>query len=103
MKRGLLASVAVVAALATFGGAFAAGDAEAGKAKAAGCAGCHGVNGEGVAPYPSLAGWSEDQIVQALEELKSGKLVDPMMNPMAAMLTDQDMADIGAYYAALKK
>jgi cytochrome c553 len=81
----------------------AAGDVAAGKAKSAGCAGCHGVNGEGVSPYPPLAGWSETQIVDALQELKAGKLIDPIMNPMANMLSDQDMADIGAYYASLKK
>ena len=103
MKRSLSMSVAVLALLGAAGVAYAAGDAQAGKAKTAGCAGCHGVNGEGVAPYPPLAGWTEDQIVQALQKLKSGKLIDPVMNPMAAMLGDQDMADIGAYYAALKK
>lgn len=103
MKRSLLMSVGALALLGAFGVAHAAGDAQAGKAKTAGCAGCHGVNGEGVGPYPPLAGWSEDQIVEALQKLKSGKLIDPVMNPMAAMLSDQDMADIGAYYAALKK
>ncbi len=103
MKRSLSMSVGLLALLGAFGGAYAAGDVQAGKAKTAGCAGCHGVNGEGVGPYPPLAGWSENQIVQALQELKSGKLVDPVMNPMAAMLSDQDMSDIGAYYAALNK
>ncbi len=103
MMRSLLMSVGILALLGAFGVANAAGDAQAGKAKTAGCAGCHGVNGEGVAPYPPLAGWTEDQIVEALQRLKSGKLVDPVMNPMASMLSDQDMADIGAYYATLKK
>jgi cytochrome c553 len=103
MKLGLLTSAAMLASLVACGVACAAGDAQAGKAKTADCAGCHGANGEGVAPFPPLAGWSETQIVDALEELKSGKLIDPIMNPMANMLSDQDMADIGAYYASLKK
>jgi cytochrome c553 len=103
MKRSLLTSVGILALLGAFGVAYAAGDVQAGKAKTAGCAGCHGVKGEGIGPYPPLAGWSEDQIVQALQELKSGKLIDPMMSPMAAMLSDQDMSDIGAYYATLNK
>jgi cytochrome c553 len=103
MKFDLLTSVAVLALLGACGVACAAGDAPVGKAKTAGCAGCHGVNGEGVGPFPPLAGWSETQIVDALQELKSGKLIDPVMNPMANMLSDQDMADIGAYYASLKK
>ena len=103
MKLSLLTSVAMLALLGACGVACAAGDVQAGKAKTAGCAGCHGVNGEGVGPFPPLAGWSETQIVVALQELKSGKLIDPVMNPMANMLSDQDMADIGAYYASLKK
>lgn len=103
MKRSLMTSVVIMALLSTCGIADAAGDVQAGKAKTAGCAGCHGVNGEGVGPYPALAGWSETQIVQALQELKSGKLIDPIMNPMTTMLTDQDIADIGAYYASLNK
>ena len=103
MKRSLLTSVGILMLLGAFSVVYAAGDAAAGKAKTAGCAGCHGVNGEGVGSNPPLAGWSEEQIVQALQELKSGKLVDPVMNPMATMLSDQDMADIGAYYASQNK
>jgi cytochrome c553 len=102
MKLSLLTSVAILGLLWACGVAGAAGDAQAGKAKTAGCAGCHGVNGEGVGPFPPLAGWSETQIVDALQELKSGKLIDPVMNPMATKLGDQDMADIGAYCASLK-
>ena len=101
MVRRLLIAGAALAL--TIGAGQAAGDVAAGKAKAAGCAGCHGANGEGVAPYPPLAGWTETQVVDALQELKSGKLIDPIMNSMANMLSDQDMADIGAYYASLKK
>jgi cytochrome c553 len=103
MKLSLLMSVGILALFGACGLASAAGDIQAGKAKTAGCAGCHGVNGEGVGPFPPLAGWSEAQIVEALQELKSGKLIDPVMNPMANMLSDQDMSDIGAYYASLNK
>jgi cytochrome c553 len=103
MKRSLLTSAVILALLGACGIAHAAGDVQAGKAKTAGCAGCHGVSGEGVGRYPPLAGWSANQIVQALQDLKSGKLVDPIMNPMANMLSDQDMSDIGAYYASLNR
>jgi cytochrome c553 len=103
MKRTLSASVAILALFAAFGIAHAAGDPEAGKAKAATCAGCHGANGEGVAPNPPLAGLSEDQIVQALQDYKSGKRANPLMKSLAGTLSDQDMSNIGAYYASLKK
>jgi cytochrome c553 len=85
-----------------FGVAQAAGDAQAGKAKAGACAGCHGANGEGKKPYPALAGKSESEVVQALQEYKSGKRANPMMKSFATPLSDQDMANLAAYYASLK-
>ena len=82
--------------------AQAAGDAQAGKAKAGACAGCHGANGEGKKPYPAIAGKSESDLVQALQDYKSGKRANPMMKSFAAPLSDQDMANLAAYYASLK-
>ena len=87
---------------------YAAGDAAAGKAKAAGCVACHGANGEGKAlegkaPYPALAGKSEADIVQALQDYKSGKRANAIMKASASKLSDEDMANLGAYYASLKK
>ena len=100
MKRVLLsAGIAVVIGI---GGAHAAGDAAAGKAKAAACAGCHGANGEGVAPNPALAGKSEEQLVQAMKDYKSGKRDNAVMKGMVAALTDGDVANLAAYYASLK-
>ena len=100
MKRLLLS--AGIAAVVGIGGAHAAGDAVAGKAKAAACAGCHGANGEGIAPNPALAGKSEDLLVLALKDYKSGKRDNPVMKGMASALTDGDMANLAAYYASLK-
>ena len=84
------------------GTAFAGGDAAAGKAKAGACAGCHGANGEGVKPNPPLAGKKEDQLIQALKDYKSGKRANAMMKTFAAQLSDQDAANVAAYYASLK-
>lgn len=84
------------------GPAQAAGDAQAGKAKAGACAGCHGANGEGKKPYPALAGKSESEFVQAMQDYKSGKRANPMMKSFATPLSDQDMANLAAYYASLK-
>ena len=82
--------------------AQAAGDPAAGKAKAVACAGCHGANGQGIPPNPALAGKSEDQLLQALKDFKSGKRSNAVMNAMTAGLSDQDMANLAAYYASLK-
>ena len=84
------------------GAAQAAGDAQAGKAKAGACAGCHGANGEGKKPYPALTGKHEGEIVQALQDYKSGKRANPIMKSFATPLSDQDMANLAAYYASLK-
>ena len=80
----------------------AAGDVQAGKARAAACAGCHGANGEGVGTNPALAGKSEDQLVQAMKDFKSGKRDNAVMKAMVSPLSDGDMANLGAYYASLK-
>lgn len=79
-----------------------AGDAQAGKAKAATCAACHGANGIGTADmYPNLAGQHADYIVKQLKAFKDGSRKDPLMSPMAAPLSETDMADLGAYFSAM--
>ena len=92
----------VVALLGIAANAEAAGDVQAGKAKAAVCVACHGANGQGVPPNPALTGKTEDQIAQALNDYKSGKRNNPVMKAFATQLTDQDIANLAAYYASLK-
>ena len=101
MKRTLL-TIGIAALFALTGMAQAAGDAQAGKAKAGSCAGCHGANGEGKGTYPALAGKSEDTLVQALQDYKSGKRSNAIMKSFASKLSDQDIANLAAYYASLK-
>jgi cytochrome c553 len=80
------------------------GDAKAGKAKAATCAGCHGANGIGIMDaYPNIAGQHADYLAKQLKAFKSGERKDPVMAPMAAILSDQDMADVAAYYASFSR
>ena len=97
--------VAVVAATLSTG-AVAAGDAGAGKAKAAVCAGCHGMNGKAMVPnYPSLAGQNAAYIEGALKAYKTQERKGyqaAIMYGMAATLSDQDIADLAAYYASQK-
>ena len=101
MKKTLIASIA---SLALFGTAFAAGDIEAGKTKSAMCMACHGADGISPAPnFPKLAGQHADYIAKQLKEFKAGERVDATMNGMAAALSEQDMADLGAFYASQKR
>jgi len=86
----------------TVGAAQAAGDPAAGKVKAAACAGCHGASGQGVPPNPALAGKSEDQLLEAMKDYKSGKRTNAVMKGLMAGQSDQDMANLAAYFASLK-
>ena len=78
-----------------------AGDAEAGKAKSATCAACHGPTGVSVNPlWPNLAGQKEAYLVKQIKAFRDGVRSDPTMAPMVAPLTDTDIDDLAAYYAA---
>lgn len=81
-----------------------AGDAAAGKAKSASCAACHGADGISTNDlWPSLAGQKEGYLVAQLQAFRDGGRANPMMAPMAAALSDGDIADLAAYYASLGK
>lgn len=83
--------------------AAASGDAEAGRKKAAPCAACHGQNGVSVsAEFPNLAGQYADYLHNALTHYKNGKRKNPIMQAQVANLTQKDMLDLSAYFAAQK-
>ncbi len=97
-----LASVAQLSAAAD-----AAGDANAAKNKVAMCIGCHGIPGykatfPEVYRVPMLGGQSEKYIASALNAYKKGERNHPSMVGIAKGLSDQDIADISAYYAQQK-
>ena len=100
MERML--TVVIAALLGTVAPAEAAGNVEAGKTKSAVCVGCHGANGQGVPPNPALKGKTEDELVEALKDYKSGKRNNAVMKSLAAPLNDQDIANLAAYYASMK-
>jgi len=96
--------VAVVAAAAACG-AHAAGDAVAGKGKVFQCQGCHGIPDWKTAfpevyRVPKLGGQKPEYIVAALKAYKKGERDFATMRAIASELTDQDMADVAAYYGA---
>ena len=76
-------------------------DIEAGRRKAQPCAGCHGADGNATKPgTPSLAGQPTMFTHWQLIKYRDGRRKDPEMSPAAATLTDQDMVDLAAFYAA---
>ena len=79
------------------------GDAAAGKEKAEACAGCHGPAGiSDNLPGPTLAGQSETYLASALGEYRAGSRTNPMMTAMVAAASDDDVANLAAYFHGLK-
>ncbi len=77
------------------------GDAKAGEAKAAVCGACHGMDGNSaLAMYPKLAGQNESYTVRQLAQFKNGQRNNAIMLPFASTLSDQDMHDLGAFFAS---
>ncbi|PKF77381.1 cytochrome c4 [Vibrio sp. vnigr-6D03] len=88
---------------------WAQGSIEAGKAKSLTCAACHGADGNSLIPInPKLAGQHAKYLEKQLKDLKLGGQTggkqgryDPAMSAMAVPLSDEDIADLSAYYSSL--
>ena len=102
MKRPLVLALAVTALFAA--SSVSAGDAEAGKAKAKTvCAACHGPDGISAIPNgTNLKGQKEAYLKKAMNDYKTGARNDPTMSAMATPLTDEDIANLAAYYSSLE-
>lgn len=75
-------------------------NAQNGATKAVVCQACHGPSGNSAnAEWPSLAGLGAPYIVEQLQNFKDGKRNNPVMMPLVAPLTPQDMADLAAYFS----
>ncbi len=83
--------------------AQAEGDKNAGAKKARTCQICHGKGGHSTKPaYPILAGQHAQYTEKQLEMYKTGDRKDPIMSDIAATLSEQDMADLGAFFQSNK-
>jgi cbb3-type cytochrome c oxidase subunit III len=104
--------VSLLLTLGITGVSHAAGDAAAGQAKAAVCGACHGMDGNSAAPdFPKLAGQGERYLLKQMQDIKAGTAPGaapgvgrnvPQMTGMLDPLSDQDLADIAAYFASQK-
>jgi cytochrome c553 len=102
MLRCLTGTGLFIALLAALNPAAAA-DAAAGKTKAGKCAICHGLDGLAKNPdAPNLAGDSANYIRKQLDAYRKGERKDPQMTIMAKDLSDDDIADLAAWYSSLK-
>lgn len=102
MSAKLVAALSLVAILGCSAPAFA-GSAEAGQAKSALCLACHGADGNSPSPeWPNLAGQHASYMERQIQAFKSGDRQNDLMSPMAMILSDEDAADIAAFYSTQK-
>ena len=97
--------VLLLGASATVNAQELKGDIKVGQTKAAMCIGCHGIAGyqasfPEIYKVPKISGQGAKYIVSALNAYKKGERKHPTMRGVAESLSDQDMADLGAYYSA---
>ena len=77
------------------------GDAAAGEALTATCAACHGADGNSAAPtFPKLAGLGEKYLLKQLKDIRDGARPVPTMVGQVDNMSDQDLANIAAFYDA---
>ena len=83
--------------------ALAAGNVAAGRQKALQCQTCHGLDGSSKLPEaPNLGGQPEIYLAKSLDDFRKGIRKNDMMSIVVQQLTDQDVADLAAYYAAIE-
>ena len=104
MLRKIILPIAI-SLIAFSGNSLAAGDPEAGKVKSYTCTGCHGIPGyKNVYPtyhVPKIGGQNEAYLDASLKAYRSGERQHKTMVLQAESLSDQDIADIAAYFASL--
>jgi cytochrome c553 len=103
MSHRILATALLVLGFSA-GSALAAdmhGDAAAGSAKAAVCTACHGLNGNSSSPElgPVIAGQNAVYVRDQVTRIKAGMRNAPLMKPMVETLTEEDIADLAAFFA----
>jgi cytochrome c553 len=100
LTKKLIIAMMFVLMLAA-GSVQAGGDAARGAELAVDCADCHGDDGKGDEDVPAIAGMDAAEHAKALADFKSGAVESEDMIDYAEDLSEQDMADIAAYYATL--
>ncbi len=110
-KLRIISALVTLAACSPFGATFAqdavVGNIDAAKEKISMCIGCHGIQGykasfPEVYRVPKIAGQNAAYIEAALRQYASGARTHPTMDAISKALSDQDIADLAAYYANLK-
>jgi cytochrome c553 len=97
------ASVVALSLIVCTSSALAAGSVSAGRQKALQCQTCHGLDGLSKLPEaPNIAGSPEQYLVRQLNAFRKGERKNEMMSVVAQQMSDQDVADLAAYYSAIE-
>ena len=99
--------LAIICPLIMLPNVYAEGSIDAGKNKVSMCVGCHGIpNYKTAFPktyrVPRIAGQRSGYIISALKAYRAGERGHPSMQAVAGSMSDDDIADLAAYYASLK-
>jgi cytochrome c553 len=101
MTNKIFAFLAIVSSGLLAASVNAGGDAARGEAQTAVCAACHGADGNSPSPvYPKLAGLGEKYLLKQLKDVQSGARSIPEMAGQLDGKSEQDLADLAAYYAS---
>ena len=99
--RGLILGLAALVVTSSL--TQAAGNSAAGRTVMVKCQSCHGKDGLAIEYWsPNIAGQKQDYLVRSLMAYKGGRRMSPMMFGVVSGLSDEDMANVAAYYAAIK-
>jgi len=102
LPTAFLGLILMLMLFSPFSHADLAGDPKAGEKSAAACVGCHGNKGQGKhSQWPNLAAQQAVYLANQLNAFKTGARTNPMMQAVAANLTEVDMANLAAYFSAL--
>ena len=99
MSKLFTAALLALAATTAQAAEMIRGDAAAGETKAVTCAACHGADGNSVVPnFPKLAGLGEKYLLKQMKDIRDGRRVVAAMAGQVDNMSDQDLADIAAFY-----
>jgi len=99
MTKLFTAALLALAATTAQAAEMIRGDAAAGETKAVTCAACHGADGNSVVPnFPKLAGLGEKYLLKQMKDIRDGRRVVAAMAGQVDNMSDQDLADIAAFY-----
>jgi cytochrome c553 len=102
VRLGTCVAMPLLLALAS-AAATAAGDVKTGRMRAVMCQACHGVDGMSKVPdAPNIAGQPEAYLATQLQAFKSGTRRNEAMSVVVSSLSDKDIDDVAAYFAAIE-